>query len=77
MNMAPILSEERCKSSDFLGANLPEFCKALAKFLQNQCIATPPLVINIISSILHVGWCDLLALYLYIQSIQSNKLEVV
>jgi hypothetical protein len=37
--------------------------QALAKFLQNQCIATPPLVINIISSILHVGWCALQALH--------------
>jgi len=37
--------------------------QALAKFLQNQCIATPPLVINIISSILHVGWCGLFVLH--------------
>ncbi|CAK9031841.1 unnamed protein product [Durusdinium trenchii] len=37
--------------------------QALAKFLQNQCIATPPLVINIISSLLHVGWCALFVLH--------------
>ncbi|CAE7777323.1 Slc47a2 [Symbiodinium sp. CCMP2592] len=31
--------------------------QALAKFLQNQCMTTPPLIINIITSLLHVGWC--------------------
>ncbi|CAJ1444784.1 unnamed protein product [Effrenium voratum] len=33
--------------------------QALAKFLQNQCITIPPLVINVMTSILHVAWCSL------------------
>ncbi|CAE7263011.1 slc47a1 [Symbiodinium natans] len=33
--------------------------QALAKFLQNQCITTPPLIINIFTSLLHVVWCTI------------------
>jgi len=33
--------------------------QATTKFLQNQCINVPPMLINLCCSVLHVGWCAL------------------
>jgi len=38
--------------------------QATAKFLQNQCATMPPMLINLLCSVLHVAWCALFVIRL-------------